>query len=86
MRVAVCQVNSRHDRAANLAVAHGLLERAAQDGTDLAVLPEYIDYLGPADGEPKPEAADGEFATFFARRGTAARHVGGGGVIPRDGA
>jgi predicted amidohydrolase len=73
MRVAVCQVNSRHDRAANLAAAHGLLERAAQEGTDLAVLPEYLDYLGPADDQPKPEAADGEFATFFAQ---AARRLG----------
>ena len=66
MRVAVCQVNSRHDRAANLAAAHELLERAAGAGVDLAVLPEYVDYLGPADGEPAPEPVDGDFATSFA--------------------
>jgi predicted amidohydrolase len=42
MRVAVCQVNSRADRSANLAVAIDLLERAAAAGADLAVLPEYV--------------------------------------------
>ncbi len=67
MRVAVCQVNSREDRAANLATARDLLERAAAAGADLAVLPEYVDYLGPTAGEPKPEPVDGEFAATFAR-------------------
>jgi predicted amidohydrolase len=66
MKVAVCQLNSQADRAANLAVARDLLARAAEADADLAVLPEYVDYLGPADGAPKPEATDGEFADFFA--------------------
>jgi len=66
MRVAVCQVNSRHDRAANLAAAHELLERAVAAGADLAVLPEYVDYLGRPDGEPAPEPVDGDFAKSFA--------------------
>jgi len=66
MRVAVCQVNSRQDRPANLGVAHELLERAAAAGADVAVLPEYVDYLGPSATEPKPEPVDGEFASFFA--------------------
>jgi predicted amidohydrolase len=66
MRVAACQVNSRGDRAANLAAARELLDRAAAAGADIAVLPEYLDYLGPAAGEPKPEPIDGEFATVFA--------------------
>jgi predicted amidohydrolase len=66
MRIAVCQVNSRHDRSANLAAAHELLERAAAAGADVAVLPEYVDYLGPVDTEPKPEPTDGEFATSMA--------------------
>ena len=73
MRVAVCQLNSRDDRAHNLAVARDLLERAASAGADFAVLPEYVDYLGPADGAPKPEGIDGEFAEFFA---AAARELG----------
>ena len=67
MRVAVCQVNSRHDRAANLAAAHQLLEQAAAAGADVAVLPEYVDYLGPSETEPHPQPRDGEFATSFAQ-------------------
>ncbi len=66
MRVAVCQLNSRDDRPANMAVARRLLERAAEAGADLAVLPEFTDYLGPGSGLPKPEPVDGEYATFFA--------------------
>jgi predicted amidohydrolase len=62
----MCQLNARDDRAANLKTARELLHRAAAAGADLAVLPEYVDYLGPADRTPKPEPVDGEFATFFA--------------------
>ncbi|MFB9239558.1 carbon-nitrogen hydrolase family protein [Plantactinospora siamensis] len=72
MRVAVCQVNSREDRKANLEVAAELLDRAAAAGADLAILPEYVDHLGPADTAPVPEERDGEFAAFFAA--AAARH------------
>lgn len=73
MRVAVCQLNAREDRKANLAVAEALLERAAAGGADLALLPEYVDYLGPAVGQPPAEPVDGEFARFFA---TTARRLG----------
>lgn len=66
MRVAVCQLNTREDRAHNLWMARNLLDRAAAVGADLAVLPEYVDYLGPGAGAPKPEPVDGEFAGFFA--------------------
>ncbi len=66
MRVAVCQLNSRDDRKANLAAAEVLLERAAAGGADLAVLPEYVDYLGPAAGLPPAEPVDGEVGQFFA--------------------
>jgi predicted amidohydrolase len=73
MRVAVCQLNAREDRAANLRVARELLARAADRGADVALLPEYTDYLGPGATAPKPEAVDGEYATFFAE---AARELG----------
>jgi predicted amidohydrolase len=73
MRVAVCQLNARDDRAANLKTARMLLERAAAGGADLAVLPEYTDYLGHASGEPEPEATNGSYAEHFA---TAARELG----------
>ncbi|GGM18281.1 MULTISPECIES: carbon-nitrogen hydrolase family protein [Micromonospora] len=66
MRVAVCQLNARDDRTANLAAAEALLVRAADAGADLAVLPEYVDYLGPAAGLPEPEPVDGVVGTFFA--------------------
>jgi predicted amidohydrolase len=66
MRVAVCQLNSRGDRVANLKVAVELLEEAGAAGADLAVLPEYTDYLGPADGEPAPEGVVGAYSACFA--------------------
>ncbi len=66
MRVAVCQLNARADRGANLKVARELLERAAAGGADLAVLPEFTDYLGPADGLPEPEPLDGTYGRYFA--------------------
>jgi predicted amidohydrolase len=72
MRVAVCQLNSRADRSANLAVAVDLVGRAAAAGADLAVLPEYTDYLGPAGGMPAPEPVDGSYAATFAK--AAAEH------------
>ena len=73
MRVAVCQLNARDDRAHNLSVARDLLGRAAAAGAELAVLPEYVDYLGPGETAPKPEPVDGEFADFFS---AAARELG----------
>ena len=76
MRVAVCQLNARDDRKANLAAAEALLERAAAGGADLAVLPEYVDYLGPAAGLPEPEPVDGEVGSFFAGGRPAARASG----------
>jgi predicted amidohydrolase len=73
MRIAVCQLNAREDRDANLKTARTLLEQAAAAGADLAVLPEYTDYLGPSATEPAPETADGVYGTFFA---SAARDLG----------
>ncbi|MEU5943828.1 carbon-nitrogen hydrolase family protein [Micromonospora sp. NPDC047548] len=66
MRVAVCQLNARDDRAANLAAAEALLVRAAAAGADLAILPEYVDYLGHGAGMPEPEPVDGTVGTVFA--------------------
>ena len=65
MRVAVCQLNSRSDRAANLKTARELLERASNGGADLAVLPEYTDFLGHASDEPSHEDTSGSYAQFF---------------------
>ncbi|WP_326552397.1 carbon-nitrogen hydrolase family protein [Micromonospora sp. NBC_01813] len=73
MRVAVCQLNSRDDQTANLSTARGLLSEAAAGGADLAVLPEYVDYLGTAERLPPPEPVDGTVGRFFA---DAARELG----------
>jgi predicted amidohydrolase len=73
MRVAACQLNSGPDRKVNLDIARELLEQAAESGADLAVLPEFVDYLGVASGAPAGEPADGEFGQFFA---AAARELG----------
>lgn len=67
MRVAVCQVNSRDDQGRNLETARRLLEQAVTAGADVAVLPEYVDYLGPAATAPAPEPIDGPFARYFAK-------------------
>ncbi|MFI7081911.1 carbon-nitrogen hydrolase family protein [Micromonospora sp. NPDC049903] len=66
MRVAVCQLNSRDDRKANLVAAEALIDRAAHAGADLVLLPEYVDYLGPSAGMPAAEPVDGEVGRFFA--------------------
>jgi predicted amidohydrolase len=50
MRIAACQMNSRQDKTAHLAVALDLLDQAAKAGADLAVLPEYFDYLSSDEG------------------------------------
>jgi predicted amidohydrolase len=66
LRVAACQLNSRADRAVNLAAARSAVQAAAAAGADLAVLPEFVDYLGPSTGAPNPESSAGEFCSFFA--------------------
>src|SRR2546425_1070220 len=73
MRAAVGQLNARENRDANLKGARELLERAAAGGADLAVLPEYTDYLGPGATAPEPEPIDGPYSTFFS---DAARELG----------
>jgi deaminated glutathione amidase len=73
MRVAVCQLNSRADRAENLKVALDLLGSAAAAGADLALLPEYTDYLGPGRDAPPPERLDGPYASAFAEAAAAHR-------------
>src|SRR3954469_3253620 len=72
MRVAACQMNSKQDKAANLASALGLLDRAAEAGADLAVLPEYLDYLGTDEGAlAAAEPVPGPFVKGLAARARA---------------
>ncbi|MDI3339396.1 MAG: carbon-nitrogen hydrolase family protein [Sphaerobacter sp.] len=67
MRIAVLQVNSRDNKAENIRVALELVERAAAAGADVAVLPEYVDFLGPKEAgvavaEPIPGPTSEAFA------------------------
>ncbi len=69
MRVAACQMNARQDQAANLATALALLDWAAEAGADLAVLPEYLDYLGTDEGALQAaEPVPGPFVDSLAAR------------------
>ena len=55
LRVAAVQMNSGADKAANIAQAEVLIERAAQSGAQLVALPELWTYLGPTEGN-RPNA------------------------------
>lgn len=48
LRVAVVQMNSRDDKAANIATAMRTIDEAAATGARLVALPEVWSYLGPA--------------------------------------
>jgi predicted amidohydrolase len=67
MRVAVVQMNSRDDKAANWARAEALLAEAAARGAELAVLPELWSYLGPKERHAEAaEAIPGPTSEFVA--------------------
>jgi predicted amidohydrolase len=48
MRLAVCQMHSGADVEENLVSAESLIRAAADDGAELAALPEYLEFMGPA--------------------------------------
>jgi predicted amidohydrolase len=50
LRVAIVQMNSQDDKAANVEAAMSGIERAARDGARLVSLPEVWTYLGPSEG------------------------------------
>ena len=51
MKLALIQMVSSHTLADNLVQADGLLQSAARDGAELAVLPEYFCLMGHHDGD-----------------------------------
>jgi len=74
LRVAAVQMNSRDDKAANLATALRLIERAADAGARLVALPEVWTYLGPDGGnrdnaEPIPGPTVATLAAEARRHG-----------------
>ncbi len=50
LKVAIVQMNSRDDKAANVEAAMAGIERAAREGARLVSLPEVWSYLGPSEG------------------------------------
>jgi predicted amidohydrolase len=83
MRVALCQMNAGEDVAANLDVAETLLRRAAEEGADLAALPEYFSYLGASSrrrevAEPVPGPVSDRLAAAARAQGM---WVLGGGLL-----
>jgi predicted amidohydrolase len=50
IRIALGQMNSKDDKAANVAEAMALIDRAAAEGARLVALPEVWTYLGPDEG------------------------------------
>ncbi|HEY7346931.1 MAG TPA: carbon-nitrogen hydrolase family protein [Ktedonobacterales bacterium] len=80
LRVAAVQMNSGDDKAANLAQAEALIERAAQSGAQVIALPELWTYLGPTEGnipnaEPIPGPTTDRLAAL-ARRHRVTLHCG----------
>ena len=76
MRVSLVQMNSIGDKAANLATARALIERAvAEDGPDWILLPEVFDFMG-GDRQAKRAAAETlpGGPAYAMLQGLAARH------------
>jgi predicted amidohydrolase len=68
VRVAVVQMNSQDDKAANQERAEGLVAQAAAWGPDLVVLPELWTYLGPRKGHAEAaEPIPGETSELLGR-------------------
>ncbi len=73
IRVACVQMTSRADKAANLAKAEALVERAAGTGADVVLLPEKWNAIGDADelhanAEPLDGGESAEAMAAWARR------------------
>jgi predicted amidohydrolase len=90
VRVALLQLNSRDDKAANIAEAEAAIIHAAEAGARLVVLPELWTYLGPAAGnranaEPIPGRVTERLADL-ARHYAITLHGGSMLEAPADGA
>lgn len=49
MKIGLAQMNSRSDKEENLRAAEKLIDRLANQGAALIVLPEYFNFMGPED-------------------------------------
>ncbi len=80
LTVGLVQLNSRHNRAANLAAIDDLVAQAAGHGARFVMLPEHAPYLGPQSGyqagaEPIPGPTSDHYAAL-ARRHDIYLHAG----------
>ena len=87
MRVAICQMHSGADVGENLDAAAAMVGRAADEGADLAALPEYLEFMGPPSdrshvARPIPGDTSDRLAAVAAERGI---WVLAGGILERDG-
>ncbi len=76
MKISLIQMNSIHDKAANIAAARALIEKAvAEEGPDWILLPEQFDWAGGVKGDKarNAETLPGGPAYAMARE-LAARH------------
>lgn len=90
MKVALIQMNSQADKAANLDQARGLIERAVEEERpDFVALPEMWTFLGDGDADKRAAAEPiPGGAGYGLLQELAARHrivVHGGSLIERDG-
>ena len=74
LRVALVQLEVRDDLDANITRAAAMADEAAT-GSDLVVLPEYVQFRGPDDGyrasaRPIPGPTTAAFADIARRHGT----------------
>ena len=86
MRIAICQLHSGADVAANLEATDRSLREAAAGGADLAALPEYFAYLGASSrrgelAEPVPGPLSDRLGQLAATLGI---WVLGGSVLELD--
>ena len=86
LRVGVVQMNSRSDKAENLATAERLIAEAAARGAQVVALPEYVSFLGPrelheANAEPIPGPTTERFAATARRHGV---FLLGGSILERS--
>ncbi len=81
MKVAAIQMVSALTVPANLESARMLIEQAAREGAELAVLPEYFCLMGRRDGDKlavRESDGGGTIQQFLAQGGTRMRAVAGG--------
>ena len=86
LRVAVVQMNSQEDKAANLAAAERWIDEAVAQGAELVGLPEYVNYLGPKElhevnAEPIPGPTTERFAAKARQHGI---YLLGGSILEQS--